>query len=229
MASEQIKSAEVPEAMGDAEAKKVLLASDLYDMHKHVGWYSAPEKNFKEKGVALILSVAAARDAQWQSTRLRGGVPDGKQQQAWRCEHFFNLRSRVLTAPNGREYELLDDDIRNPRVAAFLGVLLDAVLTAAPQAPAAALDAGVVRDAERYRVLRCYELRGSWPEGLGKAPAGLLAFSSLTMSELDRALDDMLGHLPRANVRADYQSWMRATTQERIAAAMSAQAGTGGA
>ena len=77
MASEQIKSAEVPEAMGDAEAKKVLLASDLYDMHKHVGWYSAPEKNFKEKGVALILSVAAARDAQWQSTRLRGGVPEG--------------------------------------------------------------------------------------------------------------------------------------------------------
>jgi len=70
-------AAEVPEAMGDAEAKKVLLASDLYDMHKHVGWYSAPEKNFKEKGVALILSVAAARDAQWQSTRPAPGVPEG--------------------------------------------------------------------------------------------------------------------------------------------------------
>jgi len=113
--------------------------------------------------------------------------------------------------------------------AAVQSMASHAQLTAAPQAPAAALDAGVVRDAERYRVLRCYELRGAWPEELGKAPAGLLAFSSLTMSELDRALDDMLGHLPRANVRADYQSWMRATTQERIDAAMSAQAGNEGA
>ena len=197
-------------------------------------WNSAAADSFRAKNDALDGETFrpvwdAAVRSMASHARLRGGVPDGKQQQAWRCEHFFNLRSRVLTAPNGREYELLDDDIRNPRVAAFLGVLLDAVLTAAPQAPAAALDAGVVRDAERYRVLRCYELRGSWPEGLGKAPAGLLAFSSLTMSELDRALDDMLGHLPRANVRADYQSWMRATTQERIAAAMSAQAGKGGA
>ena len=66
-AAEVVVKAPVPEAMGDTEARKVLLASDLYDMHKHVGWYSAPEKNFKEKGSALIRSVADARDAQWQA------------------------------------------------------------------------------------------------------------------------------------------------------------------
>ena len=125
-------AAEVPEAMGDAEIDKLLNA-----FAKACAFGTAEQR----------IAAANVLKSAWQSTRLRGGVPDGKQQQAWRCEHFFNLRSRVLTAPNGREYELLDDDIRNPRVAAFLGVLLDAVLTAAPQAPAAALDAGVVRDA----------------------------------------------------------------------------------
>ena len=109
--------------------------------------------------------------------------------------------------------------------------ILETAYYAALTAPAPALDAGVVRDAERYRVLRCYELRGSWSEELGKAPAGLLAFSSLTTDDLDRVLDDMRGYLPSIdpNVRADYQEWRRATTQERIDAAMSAQAGKGGA
>ncbi len=85
----------------------------------------------------------------------------------------------------------------------------------------------VRKDAERYHVLRCYKLRGWWPDELGKSPAGLLAFSSLTLSELDRVLDDMLGYLPSAdaNVRADYQSWRRATTLERIDAAICAAKG----
>lgn len=150
-------AAEVPEAMGDAAARKVLLASDLYDMHKHVGWYSAPEKNFKEKGVALILSVASARDAQWQSTRLRGGVPEASieidfKQATELLEMFGGEPSLVTLMPgdghSGKGLYAYWTDIPGEG-AIFLGVTDD---EAAPQAPA--LDAGVVRDAERYRIVR---------------------------------------------------------------------------
>lgn len=74
-------------------------------------------------------------------------------------------------------------------------------------------------NSERYNVLRCYELGGSWPDAF-KAPAGLLAFSrGLTQHELDKVLDDMLGYIPHPtpeSVRSDYQQWIRKNTLARI-------------
>jgi len=74
-----------------------------------------------------------------EATRLRGGVPEPRP----RPHHVFNVvKNGSLT-----EWE--------PTTHAF--ALPDgkhALYTAAPQAPAPELDAGVVRDAERYRWLR---------------------------------------------------------------------------
>lgn len=55
------------EPMTEAEALSTLLKSELWDMHKHVGWYSAPEKRFKEYGAMLIQAMIAARDEQWRA------------------------------------------------------------------------------------------------------------------------------------------------------------------
>lgn len=82
------------------------------------------------------------------------------------------------------------------------------------------------RDAERYRLLRMFELgSGSWPFDNVKAPAGLLAWTrgsngdGYTQSGLDHMLDDMLGKVPRENVRPDYQEWRARETAARIDAA----------
>lgn len=91
-----------------------------------------------------------------------------------------------------------------------------------PSTPAAA----VIRNAERYLVLRCYMLSGSWPRD-GKAPGGLIAFSAgiddpnaVTLANLDQILDNMLGYVPHHDerTRADYQQWIRAETIERVKA-----------
>ena len=70
----RITEAQLPQ-ITEAQALSMLLQSDLWDMHKHVGWYSAPEKNFKEKGVGLIQSIIAARDAQWQAKLAEPSTP----------------------------------------------------------------------------------------------------------------------------------------------------------
>lgn len=83
------------------------------------------------------------------------------------------------------------------------------------------------RDAERYRVLRCYRLGGSWPRDR-EAPGGLLAWTpgtpgdhyEMTQGELDKTLDNLLGYTPHSDpqTRKDYQAWIRARTIERVAA-----------
>lgn len=87
-------------------------------------------------------------------------------------------------------------------------------------------------DAERYRVLRMYELRGSWPfdrQGIS-APSGLIAFSStvrgaVTQKYLDDILDDMLGRTPKSGVREDYQQWRAECTRKSIDAAIKQKGG----
>ena len=229
-------AAEAPEAMGDEPE----LPEATYSVFGLPLGYTADQ-----------LRTYAKQYAQWQSTRLRAAAvgcpecraawPAGTNEcpkcgddlraaavpEGWRITRKDDGRI-VLKAPNGDAWAWANEHSTGTSND-FVYSLLDAMLQAAPPAPEDGRE--VVRDAERYRVLRCYELRGSWPEELGKAPAGLLAFSSLTTDDLDRVLDDMRGYLPSAapNVRADYQAWRRATTQERIDAALSAaQAGNGG-
>jgi len=61
-------AAEVPEAMGDAE----ILAANYPDGDENGPTVSAPDFDL----ICFAKQVIAARDAQWQSTRLRGGVPE---------------------------------------------------------------------------------------------------------------------------------------------------------
>ena len=45
--------------MTDEEAKELIKKSDLLDMFLHIGWYSAPRKNFDTHALALIRAVEA--------------------------------------------------------------------------------------------------------------------------------------------------------------------------
>lgn len=48
------------EPLTDEQAKALLKNSDLLDMFVHIGWYSAPRKNFDAHALTLIRSVEAA-------------------------------------------------------------------------------------------------------------------------------------------------------------------------
>ena len=109
-------AAEVPEAMGDAEINSLRYLLDVDD--------------YDPKMMKFASAILRHRDAQWQSTRLRGGVPE---------------------LP---EFDALDDEVIDAACTAGSIYRVDlmrawncirAMLTAAPQATA--LDAGVVRDA----------------------------------------------------------------------------------
>lgn len=45
------------------EISRVLTGCDLWDMHQHMGWYSAPEKNFKAHGESLVRDIERAISA----------------------------------------------------------------------------------------------------------------------------------------------------------------------
>lgn len=53
--------------LSDEESARLLEQSDLLDMHRHIGWYSAPERSFKKHGMALIKAVIAAINAKDKS------------------------------------------------------------------------------------------------------------------------------------------------------------------
>ncbi len=130
-------AAEVPEAMGEEQIVKCLVEAScigVVKMSYDAGPYqiTRPSINADKFARALI----ATRDAQWQSTRLRGGVPEG-----WSITRKDDGRI-VVKAPNGDAWAWANEHstgTSNDFVYAFLSAL-----TAAPQAPAAALDAGVV-------------------------------------------------------------------------------------
>jgi len=128
-------AAEVPEAMGDERINSLAIAQ-WGDMN---GFPLAAHRAFAR-------AIIAARDAQWQSTRLRGGVPEGYD------SGMLIGRSVTLRFDSHQAAVVWFDGFRKAYDAAngtkTFSVALP--LTAAPQAPAAALDAGVVRDAERY-------------------------------------------------------------------------------
>lgn len=46
----------------DAEKRELIKKSELWDMHLHVGWYSAPSKSFVEKAIQLIADIEAAHN-----------------------------------------------------------------------------------------------------------------------------------------------------------------------
>ena len=54
----QAQAGAVP--LTDEQAKALLKNSDLLDMFLHIGWYSAPRKNFDVHGLALIRAIEAA-------------------------------------------------------------------------------------------------------------------------------------------------------------------------
>ena len=120
-------AAEVPEAMGDAEINSLRYLLDVDDYDPNMMKFAS--------------AILRHRDAQWQSTRLRGGVPDIK-----------HVCMQVAENPEVEDAlsHYVNDDSDTLTIAWLVEVILKHALEAAPQAPAAALDAGGVRDAERY-------------------------------------------------------------------------------
>ena len=46
----------------DGQKRELIKKSELWDMHVHIGWYSAPSKSFVEKAIQLISEIEAAHD-----------------------------------------------------------------------------------------------------------------------------------------------------------------------
>jgi hypothetical protein len=44
----------------DEQKRDLIKKSELWDMHIHMGWYSAPAKSFVEKTIQLIADIEAA-------------------------------------------------------------------------------------------------------------------------------------------------------------------------
>jgi N-acyl-D-aspartate/D-glutamate deacylase len=44
----------------DEQKRDLIKKSALWDMHIHIGWYSAPAKSFVEKTIQLIADIEAA-------------------------------------------------------------------------------------------------------------------------------------------------------------------------
>ena len=42
------------------QKRELIKKSELWDMHIHIGWYSAPSKSFLEKAIQLISEIEAA-------------------------------------------------------------------------------------------------------------------------------------------------------------------------
>ena len=145
-------AAEVPEAMGDdliraCNGESPFIARRTLDKsgyevveNTHPDWLNCiPNSGWRHHG--YFGSHDEADDhkkrlhATWLSTRLRGGVPEG-----WKLVPVEPTREMIQAAcdkhgyPGGSRW-VYRDGYRT-------------MLTAAPQAPAAALDAGVVRDAD---------------------------------------------------------------------------------
>jgi len=132
-------AAEVPEAMTDTDVARIFRR--VYGGNR----FDATERMFAAE-------IAAARDAQWQSTRLRGGVPEPRIEidfkQATELLAMFGGEPSLVTlmpgdGHSGKGLYAYWTDLPGEG-AIYLGATDD---DAAPQAPAAALDAGVVRDA----------------------------------------------------------------------------------
>ena len=120
-------AAEVPEAMGDAlKGPKLWWLCEANDLSSGAVWTRQPDaddvawvsKETKRSHIAMRLVPE-------QSTRLRGGVPD--------VDAICYLATEIRFAKTDDAAQAVIDKIR-------------AMLQAAPQAPAAALDAGVVRE-----------------------------------------------------------------------------------
>ena len=50
------------EPLTDGQKRELIKKSELWDMHVHIGWYSAPSKSFVEKAIQLISEIEAAHD-----------------------------------------------------------------------------------------------------------------------------------------------------------------------
>jgi len=49
-----------PVPLTDEQKRDLIKKSALWDMHIHIGWYSAPAKSFVEKTIQLIADIEAA-------------------------------------------------------------------------------------------------------------------------------------------------------------------------
>jgi hypothetical protein len=48
-----------PVPLTDEQKRELIKESELWDMHIHMGWYSAPSKSFVEKTIQLITTIEA--------------------------------------------------------------------------------------------------------------------------------------------------------------------------
>jgi hypothetical protein len=54
------KAQPAPVPLTDEQKRELIKKSELWDMHIHMGWYSAPAKSFVEKTIQLIADIEAA-------------------------------------------------------------------------------------------------------------------------------------------------------------------------
>jgi hypothetical protein len=59
-AKENTPPAPAPVPLTDEQKRDLIKKSALWDMHIHIGWYSAPAKSFVEKTIQLIADIEAA-------------------------------------------------------------------------------------------------------------------------------------------------------------------------
>ena len=140
MASEQIKAAEVPEAMGDAEINSLRYLLDVDD--------------YDPKMMKFASAILRHRDAQWQSTRLRGGVPEG-----WKLVPVEPTPEMVAA---GMEALFNRGPVKKPWDD-YVAEMFAAILGAAPQSPA--LGSGVSTVKAEFNGAIDFAIR----EGIGAA------------------------------------------------------------
>jgi N-acyl-D-aspartate/D-glutamate deacylase len=58
----KLKSQAQRKPLTDEEKRELIKKSELWDMHVHIGWYSAPSKSFVEKAIQLIAAIEAAHN-----------------------------------------------------------------------------------------------------------------------------------------------------------------------
>lgn len=60
MVADMVRKPAQRKPLTDGQKRDLIKKSELWDMHVHIGWYSAPSKSFVEKAMQLIADIEAA-------------------------------------------------------------------------------------------------------------------------------------------------------------------------
>ena len=66
MVADMVRKPAQCKPLTDGQKRDLIKKSELWDMHVHIGWYSAPSKSFVEKAMQLIADIEAAHSIKEQ-------------------------------------------------------------------------------------------------------------------------------------------------------------------